>query len=139
VPRLARSRVPRSPHGFSLALIAFALSCAKGDACPDDPSCPKGSSCRCEDGRLFLVEQQRDGTTVRQITYRYDDEGRRLGQEGWQLRCDGSKFTWTCSHEVPCAAPYDACTSCRKEYSAENSETGALEPCGPNKGPSKKR
>ncbi|MCA9623063.1 MAG: hypothetical protein KC731_28790 [Myxococcales bacterium] len=141
-----------------LASLLLVLGCEEGTACHDHAECTKDARCYCDaqgqlfrekrdangDGRTDEIRFYRDaaqrvirvtsdwgdnGSIEREVTYTYDTDGRRVTQAGWLLQCDDNKFRWTCSYEEPCAAPYDACKPCKKEYDFLRPD-GSVKPCG---------
>lgn len=147
------------PIGFLLPLAIAA--CDDGRDCPPEADCPEGAQCRCDPAGRILIERadvnrdgvrdatryertpeghvrierldlRDDGSIERESVYSYDAQGRRTGRKGWQLRCDGAKTHWACTHEEPCAAPFDACSKCENRFELE--QNGTLEPCGASAG-----
>jgi len=129
--------------GVLMMLVAVVVTgCKEGQDCPTTAGCPQGAQCRCDaQGRLLTetrdlngdgkadelryvrnaagaVEQirqdwNRDGSIERQETFLFDEQGNRVGKEGYQIKCTSAeRFTWKCSHEPPCPPPFRDCSKC---------------------------
>jgi len=140
-----------------LVLAITAQGCDGNKDCSDNKDCHQGAKCQCDargrivvelydrndDGTIDRVKYERDeagnvvaedndwgddGFFERRAEYSYDKDHNRLGRSGWQFRCDGSKYTWQCTFDEPCAAPYDRC-KCIHKYRVKKSD-GTVVPCG---------
>ena len=144
---------------FLCALLATAATgCEAGTSCDDHADCPKGAKCRCDgDGRLSTEKRDANGDKIldslryrrdgagrvvaiesdwgdngsidRLQEFTYDEQGRRVKNEGWLAQCEGSKFRWSCNYDKPCEPPYEKCPPCRNTYEIE-SDDGKIKPCG---------